>query len=291
MDNNIKNIFSMIENTTDLNIIQTHIKDTINNIIKNNQLKEIYSFVFLYDPEHSISEFHSNIIYKHILKLSKEKDILMFIDSGGGRIEPAYLISKTCKKHSKNKFISTIPRKAKSAATLICLGTDEIHMGDLSELGPIDPQFEGGIAAQSISDALRTISQIISENPASTHMFANYLSNSLQVSHLGMYERINQSATQYAEILLKDKNYIDYKEVAYHFTNHYKDHSFVIDYTEAISILKDNMIKIGTEEYNISNQIYDTLDTINYFLSKKLNKKFRIIGILEENCFYFYDDN
>ncbi len=33
----------------------------------------------------------------------------------------------------------SVPRRAKSAATLISLG-DEIHMGELSELGPIDPQ-------------------------------------------------------------------------------------------------------------------------------------------------------
>lgn len=54
--------------------------------------------------------------------------------SDGGKIEPAYLISKTCKRLCKNKLVISIPRQAKSAATLISLGADELHMGLLSEL-------------------------------------------------------------------------------------------------------------------------------------------------------------
>ena len=33
-----------------------------------------------------------------------------------------------------------VPRMAKSAATMICLGANEIIMSSTSELGPIDPQ-------------------------------------------------------------------------------------------------------------------------------------------------------
>lgn len=55
-------------------------------------------------------------------------------------MEPAYLISKALRKLAKPKFIIAVPRRAKSAATLLAFGADEIHMGlmsklDLQELG------------------------------------------------------------------------------------------------------------------------------------------------------------
>ena len=53
-----------------------------------------YEVIFLYDDENSISPFHSNRIYHAVKDLNKKKNILMIINSGGGQIEPAYLISK-----------------------------------------------------------------------------------------------------------------------------------------------------------------------------------------------------
>jgi ClpP class serine protease len=48
-----------------------------------------------------------------------------------------------CRTHlagTDQKLRVIVPNIAKSAATLFALGADEILMGYLSELGPIDPQ-------------------------------------------------------------------------------------------------------------------------------------------------------
>jgi ClpP class serine protease len=37
-----------------------------------------------------------------------------------------------------------VPKMAKSAATMVCLGADSIGMSRTSELGPIDPQIKVG---------------------------------------------------------------------------------------------------------------------------------------------------
>ena len=118
---------------------------------------EDYYWLFLYDGSNSISFTHSNRIYETI-KSVNGSDIAMLLYSSGSSIEPAYLISKTCKRKSKNKFVVSIPRNAKSAATLIALGANEIHMGMMSELGPIDPQI-GGFPALSMSNALEKIAE------------------------------------------------------------------------------------------------------------------------------------
>jgi|TARA_B100000795_G_scaffold190061_1_gene144746 ClpP class serine protease len=131
--------------------------------------------IFLYDDDNSINSYHSNGIYHAVKDLNKKKNILMIVHFGGGQIEPAYLISKTCKRLSKTKFNAAIPRRAKSAATLISLGAAEIHMGLLSELGPIDPQF-GGFPALGLSNAMEKIAEMSEQYPnASAAQYAERL--------------------------------------------------------------------------------------------------------------------
>lgn len=65
--------------------------------------------------------------------------ISLIMHSIGGDFNTAEKIIKMTRNYCKTfKFI--VPNLAKSAATLVALGADEILMGYLSELGPIDPQ-------------------------------------------------------------------------------------------------------------------------------------------------------
>lgn len=242
---------------------------------------DAYSWVFLYDENNSISAHHSNKIYNSIKNLKDmNKDIAMFLNSPGGSIEPAYLISKTCKRTSKSKFIVSIPRKAKSAATLISLGASEIHMGMMSELGPIDPQI-GNFPALSMSNALEKIAETAAKHPEASLMFSEYLDKNLNLKLLGYFERINESAIQYAERLLSNSNINSNKsieEISNHLVNHYKDHSFVIDFEEAKEILGSNIVKEDTNEYLFSNDIYQMFDMINVLLGYLYDKEFTFIG-------------
>lgn len=216
-----------------------------------------YKIVFLFDDNNSISQYHSNKIYEALSGLDRKKDILLVLLSGGGRIEPAYFISKICKRLKKEKFAISIPRRAKSAATLISLGADELHMGLLSELGPIDPQF-GSFPALGLSNALTCLARLASEYPKSSDMFANYLTENLSLRDLGYFERITESAIQYAERLLQGKKLpkgSTAQSLADHFTNHYKDHGFVIDADEALQLLGKSVIKESTKEYYFGNDI------------------------------------
>jgi ClpP class serine protease len=95
-----------------------------------------YTALYLLDGQDELSSWHSNRIYKAAASVAnKRAPILLVLHNLGGSIEAGYLISKTCKRLSDGKFIVAVPRKAKSAATLLSLGADEIHMGLMSELG------------------------------------------------------------------------------------------------------------------------------------------------------------
>jgi len=84
----------------------------------------------------AIRPFHT-----HLEELSKQGEIPkidLFLYSRGGRTTVAPRIVHLIREYSE-KFSVLAPYRAHSAATLICLGADEIVMGKLAELSPVDP--------------------------------------------------------------------------------------------------------------------------------------------------------
>src|SRR5690554_2377188 len=266
-------LVQIIRNAKDINDLKPMLYKHILTIAQRNNIGEKYHLLFLYEPNSSIEQGMVDRIYNAIPDDNK-KPILLLIHNHGGRIEPAYLISKTCKELSP-KFVVTIPRKAKSAATLIALGGNEIHMGPMSELGPIDPQF-AGLPALGISSSLESIAKIVCKYPESSSMFAEFMKEKLDLRILGYFERVSESAQQYAIRLLNDKD-LKSDEVAHKLVYEYKDHSFVIDKEEARELLGDT-IKVNTDEYRFANEIHKFLNEINILIGIFNNKSLSIVG-------------
>ncbi len=239
-----------------------------------------YTILFLLDGEDELSSWHSNRIYKAASAGKREKPILLVLHNLGGSIEAGYLISKTCKRLAKDKFSVVVPRKAKSAATLLSLGADEIHMGLMSELGPIDPQF-GGFPALGIKNALEILSDLACKHPGASGMFSDYIQAKLDLRVLGYFERVNESAKQYAERLLDGKEFpekVSARALADHFVSHYKDHGFVIDFDEARQLLGDKIVKQESAEYAFSNEVFESLDFIKFVLGVLVSKDLDLVG-------------
>lgn len=249
-----------------------------------------YKVLFLFDEYTPISGYEANKIYNCLNGDLSGKDILLVLSNGGGSIEPAYLISQTCKKKANKKFIVCVPRRAKSAATLLSLGADEIHMGLMSELGPIDPQIrqsldEPSLPALGLGHSLEYISKLVSKYPAASLMFAKYLSEKLEPGVLGYFERVSESAVQYAERLLGQKKLAANetpKSVAEKLVYHYKDHGFVIDIEEARSMLGDEIIKVETLEYQFANEVYSLFDAITFLGNNHHKKLFTYVGDIKD---------
>jgi ClpP class serine protease len=69
--------------------------------------------------------------------------INLLIHSPGGDGTIAEKIVEMCRSYlsgANQKLRVIVPNLAKSAATILALGADDILMGHVSELGPIDPQ-------------------------------------------------------------------------------------------------------------------------------------------------------
>lgn len=278
--NRMEDIFDLIRAGDDKET-KRNLNDHVNKILEESGLCERHNFLFLIDNTNSIGRPHAERIYSAMQKFSSKKDIALIIRSPGGAAESAYLISRLCNKFKKNKFIAVIPAEAKSAATLLSFGADEIHMGPMSELGPIDVQVNG-IPLLSVSSALTKIASIVEKHPKSAPMFAEYLTKKLDIGLIGHYDRVTESATQYAQLLLSGK--LDdasgtVEGVASHFTNHYKDHSFVIDIEESRKMLGNKMVKGDTELYDVAYRIIQFINNVEFaYVLNGENKRVIFVG-------------
>lgn len=250
--------------------------------VAKHQCQKDYNLLILFDNT-SIVKGDSDRIYKAINNFrDKKKPLLLILLSRGGESGPAYLIGKLCQEFCNNKFVVVIPRYAKSAATLIACGAHEIHMGSLSELGPIDPQIDK-MPALGLKHSIEHIAELTNKYPKSGEMFAKYLELTIAPIQIGYYERVAQSAKQYAERLLSahsDNLKNSPPDISERLVKEYKDHGFVIDKMEALDIFGQNVVKSNTDEYALGNTIYNIFSKVEE-LADIFRYHFYFIGSLD----------
>jgi hypothetical protein len=101
----------------------------------------IISYFTSFDYPVIIADNDAEMLEGLLQKTDLSKGFVLMINSPGGSGLAAERIIKICRSYSDNsEYIAMVPGKAKSAATMICLGSSKIIMGVGSELGPIDPQ-------------------------------------------------------------------------------------------------------------------------------------------------------
>ena len=274
--------------------IRSVVEQQISQFIEETDALDDHNLLVLYDGR-SIERSDANRIYRALSDVDRTRHTLLVLRSPGGDIAAAYFIGKLCREHTETAFHVAIPREAKSAATLICCGADEIHMGSLSELGPIDPQF-GGMPALATKHSLEHLAEIASRHSGAKEMLSDYLAKSLPVTVVGYFERAAGSAAQYAERLLskrlspmaESKN----TEIANRLVYDYKDHGFAIDASEACTIFGHDMVKVNSSLYDVANQIYEQLDLIEFIVGQKFGRKLAFTGGIAGSCIlYGHEDS
>lgn len=80
----------------------------------------------------------TRVIYRHLETMGPQEKISLFLYTRGGDVLTPWRLVNLLREYCKHLSI-LVPFRAYSAGTLICLGADEIIMGKLGELSPIDP--------------------------------------------------------------------------------------------------------------------------------------------------------
>lgn len=85
-------------------------------------------------------------VIENLLSVPQEKkDLVLVLHSGGGQAIAAERIIDVCRSYCKKRspddqFYVLVPKKAKSAATILALGAHKVFLRETAELGPVDPQ-------------------------------------------------------------------------------------------------------------------------------------------------------
>lgn len=121
------------------------------------------------------------------------EELDLVLHSGGGDPDVAYRLIELLRHHTRDNNVrinACIPRYAKSAATLLCLGADKIILHEIAELGPLDIQLyeEKGASEGDYTPALNLLNAL-----DQIHM------RSLQTLHEVIYSIGNHSRLGYSE--------------------------------------------------------------------------------------------
>jgi len=208
----------------------------------------------------SILDFNDAKILAELLQsIGKQKKLDLFLLSPGGYVDPAFKMAKLCRDFSEESFSVIIPHYAKSAATLLSLGADELVMGHPSEIGPIDPRIrvkdnygrEVDVSATAIKDALKVIEELSGESPEKSLKYMPLIEK-INLDTLGEYERALKASQQYAKTLLETGKLLNDKskaeEVANNLAKDYYSHGYAIYADEAKDKLGFNIKFIDDDD-------------------------------------------
>lgn len=80
----------------------------------------------------------TQVFFRHLEMIGKCRQIDLILYTRGGDVLTPWRLVHLIREYSE-RFCVLVPFRCYSAGTLLCLGADEIVMGKMGELGPIDP--------------------------------------------------------------------------------------------------------------------------------------------------------
>ncbi|MCL4836725.1 MAG: hypothetical protein KJ058_02005 [Thermoanaerobaculia bacterium] len=101
----------------------------------------VVTFFTSFDSPVGITHDDVDMLQGVLQEMDLSRGLALVISSPGGDGLAAEALIKVCRSYSgTGGYEALVPGRAKSAATMICLGAERIVMGPASELGPVDPQ-------------------------------------------------------------------------------------------------------------------------------------------------------
>lgn len=127
-----------------------------------------------------ISDEDCDILQSILQNTDCSNGLILMINSPGGNGLTAERIVNTCSAYSgTGDYWVLVPGKAKSAATIVCMGASKIMMSSASELGPVDPQIlkseNGALKAFSAHNLVTGYEKLFTEVETTSGRIEPYL--------------------------------------------------------------------------------------------------------------------
>ncbi len=176
-------------------------------------------------------------------------DLKLVINSPGGRIGSANKIARSI----NNNFDTVetyVPHFAKSGGTLVSLTGETIVMGEMSDLGPLDPQIANGNGEQYSTTDLtgsyeRWLEKWDNKHPSETSAPEQSMMERMDILEYEEALRMTRTMEHYAASILEDHDGIDEKDAQRHAANlvgGYPVHGYTLTAGEAQEALPDGMV-------------------------------------------------
>ncbi|RJE46916.1 MULTISPECIES: peptidase [unclassified Dehalobacter] len=223
-------------------------------------------------------------LYQELNKIGRTPKIDLFLHSYGGAVDTPYKVVMLIREFCE-EFSVIVPFSAKSAASMIVLGADEVVMGPISELGPIDPLVKHPlykdfwIPVQALRCCFEYIEELIENNSNTevSEIIVNSVLNKLDPWLIGDYEKALKASRQYAESLLSKymlkNNKEKVKVVTQNLTNGYFSHGYPIGRAEAkemgicVTEASGELWGLIWELYLVYQSMFSGENTCNFSLS------------------------
>lgn len=190
--------------------------------------------------------------------ISDTKVGYLMLTSPGGDPNAAEKLLIMCRERFTEGFYVIVPNHAKSAGTMIALGSDKVLMGYLAELGPIDPQIQlsplpgQSLPARSFIEGLENIRAKIKDDGDPVQMYLPMLSQ-IRPEVIAICQSATEDSQTFAEkwltkhMLKNDPKQAQQVAEWLSKGKKYKSHGKVIDFEEAKNVLKLNVEKIDKD--------------------------------------------
>ncbi|MBU2008897.1 MAG: hypothetical protein KJ624_03455 [Chloroflexi bacterium] len=197
-------------------------------------------------------------MFEDLLRTADSKVGYLMITSPGGDPNAAEKLLVMCRERFTEGFFVIIPNYAKSAGTMVALGSEKILMGYLAELGPIDPQLQissvpgPSLPARSFIDGLENIRTKVKKDGDPVQMYLPMLSQ-IRPEVIAICQSAIEDSRSFAEKWLKrhmlrnDQGQAEQVAEWLSTGEKYRSHGKVIDYQEAKDILKLNVEKLDKD--------------------------------------------
>ena len=122
------------------------------------------------------------VFYRHLESLGPGEKIDLLLYTRGGDVLTPWRLVNLIREYT-NKFCVLVPFRAYSAGTLICLGANEIVVGKMGELGPIDPSVANAFNPQDPNNPAAKI-------PVSVEDVSSFITLAVEIGQLKGQEQL-----------------------------------------------------------------------------------------------------